>query len=86
MLQRMYEQEGEMKLHIVGKKGRVTIPREIRSKINLREGDHVFFTVSGNRIILESITKTAFDLRGSVEVSEPQDFAAIRKKVLSVQD
>ncbi|MBS3750489.1 MAG: AbrB/MazE/SpoVT family DNA-binding domain-containing protein [Anaerolineales bacterium] len=72
-----------MTIHKVGKGGRVTIPKQIRARLGLEAGDHVVVTVSENRIILDPITKTLLDLRGSVEVSGPQDFNAIRKRVMA---
>lgn len=72
-----------MKLYKVGEEGRVTIPKRIRTRLGLEAGDQVVITVSENRIILEPITRTLLDLCGSVEVSGPQDFAAIRKQVMS---
>lgn len=72
-----------MKLYKVGKEGRVTIPKDIRTRLGLEAGDHVVITVSENRIILEPIMKTLLDLRGSVEVSGPQDINTIRKQVMA---
>lgn len=72
-----------MKLYKVGKEGRVTIPKDIRAWLGLEAGDHVVVTVSEGKIILEPITKTLLDLSGSVGVSGPQDFDAIRKQVMA---
>ncbi len=72
-----------MKLYKVGKEGRVTIPKDIRAQLGLEAGDHVVVTVSEGKIILEPITKTLLDLSGSVGVSGPQDFDAIRKQVMA---
>lgn len=72
-----------MKLYKVGKEGRVTIPKDIRAQLGLEAGDHVVVKVSEGKIILEPITKTLLDLSGSVEVSGPQDFDAIRKRVMA---
>ncbi|MFO7943456.1 MAG: AbrB/MazE/SpoVT family DNA-binding domain-containing protein [Anaerolineales bacterium] len=72
-----------MRLNKVGSGGRVTIPKDIRAQLGLEAGDHVVVTVSENRIILKPITKTLLDMSGSVEVSGPQDFAAIRKRVMA---
>jgi AbrB family looped-hinge helix DNA binding protein len=72
-----------MRLYQVGSGGRVTIPKDIRTRLGLEAGDHVVVTVSEGKVILEPITKTLLDLHGSVEVSGPQDFAAIRKRVMA---
>ena len=74
-----------MSLSKVGRGGQVTIPKEIRSKISLSKGDHVAFTLSDNKVIVEPVKKTLLDLRGSIEVSGPQDFSAIRKQVMAAQ-
>ncbi len=74
-----------MALSKVGRRGQVTIPKQIRKKISLREGDHVAFTLSDDRVIIEPVKKTLLDLRGSIEVSGPQDFSAIRKQVMAAQ-
>ncbi|AAB89253.1 MULTISPECIES: AbrB/MazE/SpoVT family DNA-binding domain-containing protein [Archaeoglobus] len=36
----------------VGKKGQVTIPKEIREKFGLKEGEKVVFEIRGDEIIL----------------------------------
>lgn len=72
-----------MRLYKVGSGGRVTIPKDIHARLGLEAGDHVVVTVSEDKIILEPITRTLMDLRGSVGVSGPQDFAAIRKQVMA---
>ncbi len=69
---------------IVGRRGQVTVPRTIRHSLNLREGDRVAFIRRGSEIVLQPLTNTLLDLRGSVSVAEPQDFAAIRRQVINV--
>lgn len=68
----------------VGRRGQITLPKEIRRWLQLREGDHVVFRRKDEMVIVEPLTRTLFDLRGSVPVTEPQDFAAIRQQVLTV--
>ena len=67
----------------VGRHGQITLPKQIRRKINLHEGDRIAIFVEGDVIILRLMTQTLFDLRGSVPVSEAQDFAAVRQRVIS---
>lgn len=67
----------------VGKRGQVTIPSKIRRRAGLRAGDQVAFIAHGEYILLKPVTGTLLDQRGSIEVSGPQDFAAIRKDVFS---
>ena len=55
--------------------------REIRRSLNLQEGDRVAFVQRGDEVVLKPLTNTLLDLRGSVPVSGPQDFADIREQV-----
>jgi len=66
----------------VGRRGQVTVPRAIRQWLQLQEGDRIAFIRRGDEIILQPLDRTLLDLRGSVPVSEPQDFAAIRRQVI----
>jgi AbrB family looped-hinge helix DNA binding protein len=67
----------------VGRKGQITVPKEIRQCLRIEEGDRIAFVRRGEEIILQPLTRTLLDLRGSVTVSTPQDFDAIRRKVLA---
>jgi len=66
----------------VGRRGQMTVPRQIRRSLNLEEGDRIAFIQRGDEVILQPLTSTLLDLRGSVPVEEPQDFAAIRHQVI----
>lgn len=66
----------------IGRRGQTTIPKEIRELTGLREGDQVAFVRRGEDIVLKPLRKGLRDLRGSVPVSGPQDFEAIRREVL----
>jgi AbrB family looped-hinge helix DNA binding protein len=67
----------------VGKRGQVTIPIAIRRRLGLEEGDQVAVVRQGEQIVLQPLMSTLLDLRGSVPVSEPQDFDAIRRQVIA---
>ena len=69
----------------VGRRGQITIPRQVRRWLNLREKDRVAFIRRGNEIILHPLPYTLFDLRGSVPVPKPQDFTAVRHQVREEQ-
>jgi antitoxin PrlF len=69
----------------VGRRGQLTLPSELRRQANLKEGDQVAFVVEGHRIVLQPLTQTLLDLRGSVAVTGPQDFGAVRRKVLATR-
>ena len=67
----------------VGRRGQITLPRSIRRQVGIDEGDRVVILTEGSQIIIQPLTKTLLDLRGSVPVSGEQDFPAIRKQVIS---
>ena len=69
----------------IGRRGQLTLPSEVRRKANLKEGDQVAFVVEGEHIVLQPLTQTLLDLRGSVAVAGPQDFAAIRQQALAAR-
>ena len=53
--------------------------------MNLQEGERLAFLQCGDEVILQPLHQTLADFRGSVPVSEPQDFDAIRREVLDTQ-
>lgn len=66
----------------IGRRGQLTIPRSIRRLLNLREGDRVAFVQRGDEVILQPLTSTLLDLRGSVSVTGEQDFDAVRDQAI----
>ncbi len=74
-----------MNITKVGRRGQISIPRNIRQTLNLQEGDRLAFIQRGNEVILQPLHQTLVDFRGSVPVREPQDFNAIRQEVLNTQ-
>ena len=68
----------------IGRRGQVTLPRHLRRRLDLQEGDRIAFIQRGEELVLHPIKKTLLDLRGSVPVSGPQDFDAIRQQVLKI--
>lgn len=67
----------------VGRRGQITLPRLIRKQFELREGDRIAILPQEEQVIIRPLTQTLLDLRGSVPVSEPQDFSAIRQQVIT---
>ncbi len=49
---------------VMGRRGQITIPVEIRRKLKLVEGRKLNIKLEGNRIIIEPLT-SIFDLAGS---------------------
>ena len=66
----------------IGRRGQMTVPSAIRRSLNLEEGDRIAFVQRGEEVVLQPLTRTLLDLRGSVPAAEPQDFAAIRDQVI----
>jgi antitoxin PrlF len=67
----------------VGRRGQITLPREVRRRIKVDEGDQIAFIIEGEQVIIKPITQSLLDLRGSVGVRGEQDFDAIRAEVTS---
>lgn len=67
----------------IGRRGQITIPRQVRQALNLQEGDTLAVIPEGGQAILKPITQSLLDLRGSIQVSGPQDFEAIRTEVIA---
>jgi AbrB family looped-hinge helix DNA binding protein len=67
----------------VGRRGQIILPREVRRRIKVQEGDQIAFVIDGEQVFIKPITQSLLDLRGSVPVSSEQDFEAIRKEVLT---
>ena len=66
----------------VTRKGQVTIPKAIRDRLGVKEGEKVLFVMRGEEVVLKGIKGTILDLRGSVQPSaQPEDFAKIRQSV-----
>lgn len=65
----------------IGRRGQITLPRSIRNWLKLQEGDQIAFVRRGDDIVVQPLTQTLLDLRGSMLVSGPQDFDAIRQEV-----
>jgi len=66
----------------ITRKGQVTIPKAIRDRLGVKEGEKVFFVMRGEEVVLKVVKGTILDLRGSVRPSaHPEDFVKIRRSV-----
>lgn len=65
----------------IGRRGQITLPRDVRERLRLVEGQRVAFVVKGDDITLQPLNSSLRSLRGSVKVEGPQDFAVIRSLV-----
>ena len=46
----------DMKSAVVDKRGRITLPREVRQRLGLAAGDQVKFVVEGDQIVFRPVT------------------------------
>ncbi|MBM3151608.1 MAG: AbrB/MazE/SpoVT family DNA-binding domain-containing protein [Chloroflexi bacterium] len=65
----------------IGRRGQITLPREVRRRINVQEGDRIVFVLDSGQVTIKPVPRSLLDLRGSVKVDGEQDFDAIRKEV-----
>ena len=65
----------------VGRRGQIVLPKEVRKKIKVAEGDQIAFVIDGEQVVIKPITHSLLDLRGRIRVSVKQDFDAIRAQV-----
>ncbi|MDH4153485.1 MAG: AbrB/MazE/SpoVT family DNA-binding domain-containing protein [Nitrospira sp.] len=64
----------------ITRKGQVTIPKTIRDRLGMREGEKVLFIIRGDDVVLKVVRGTILDLKGSVTpVQRPEDFESIRQ-------
>jgi len=64
------------------RKGQVTIPKPIRDRLKVKEGEKVFFVMRGGEVVLKVLRGSILDLKGSVKASaHPEDFEAVRRSV-----
>lgn len=68
----------------VGRHGRITLPREVREQLRLREGDKVLFQLKDDMTIEVRRIKPLLELRGSIPVDGPQDLDLVREKALEL--
>ena len=74
-----------MNIAKVGRRGQIILPKAVRESLEIKEGDRLSFVNKGAEIVLKPITQTLIHLRGSVPVSDRQDFKAIRKQVIKTR-
>lgn len=65
----------------VGRRGQMTLPREVRRALDVQEGDHIVFVRRRREFSVQPLNRTLLELRGSIPVSGPQDFDGIRDQV-----
>lgn len=63
-----------MNLAKVSANGQVTVPVEIRRKLNLKEGDKLLFIEQGGEIIIRNTSSTAIVRAQETFAEAPKDF------------
>lgn len=69
----------------IGKRGQMTLPRDVRTKYGLEEGQSIAFVVKNGELTLVPLRKTLFDFKGAVQPKETSDIESIRKQVTADQ-
>ena len=64
----------------MGPRGQITIPKALRQALGIKPGDSVTIVQKGDELALRPVTETIFDLRGNIQVTEPQDFEVLRSR------
>ena len=59
-------------------RGWVTILKEIREKLELKQGDRVAFVRIGDDVFIRPVKDSLLDKMGTIPVDGPQDFENIR--------
>ncbi len=65
----------------VGRRGQIVLPKEVRMKIKVVEGDQIVFIIDGEQVVIKPVTHNLLSLRGSVKATGKQDFDAVRNQV-----
>ena len=66
----------------ITRKGQVTIPKAIRDRLGVKDGEKVLFVMRGEEVVLKVVKGTILDLKGSIRPSaRPEDFDKIRQSV-----
>ncbi len=62
----------------VGRRGQLTLPKDVRGQLEIEEGQRVAFVKRDGAITLLPLNESLSDHYGSIEVDGPQDFDAVR--------
>lgn len=61
-------------------KGQITIPLNIRVKLNLQMGDHLMVNLEKDKVALKPLPKKSLEeIYGSLPVKKPIDFKKVRE-------
>ena len=71
-----------MKGSKVSSKGQITLPIEARKHLNIQPGVRVRFVLEEDCIRIVPVENGIEALRGTIQVSEPQDFKVVRHQAM----
>jgi antitoxin PrlF len=71
-----------MKGSKVSNKGQITIPIEARKHLNIQPGVRVRFVLEKDCIRIIPVESGIEGLRGTIQVSKPQDFKVVRQQAM----
>ena len=67
----------------VSEKGQLTLPADIRKKLNISRGSYVRIAIHGSEIRLIPETQSLSSLRGMVKCDKEQNFNKIRQQIMA---
>ena len=67
----------------VTSKGQITIPKEIRTILNIKPSDKIDFILEGDKVVLRPV-QTLKDFRGSIKPRGKTDIQAERRRAKAV--
>ena len=70
-----------MELARISSKGQITIPKEVRKKLNLKEGDKVLFVEEDGKVVIANASYIAFK-----EIQQAMQGEAERQGISSEED
>jgi antitoxin PrlF len=65
----------------VGRRGQIVLPKEVRMKMQVAEGDQIAFIIDGERVVIIPVTHTLLKMRGRIRAPGRQNFDTIRDQV-----
>lgn len=71
----------EVSVSSITTKGQVTIPKEIREALGLREGDKVVFIIEGDRAMIRKVSGEKLSKILSRQKPWPEDSLAFQKRL-----
>jgi len=63
----------------------MTLPREVRTRYGLEEGQSIAFVVKNGELTLVPLRRTLFDFKGAVQPRETSNLEEIRERVAADQ-